>query len=161
MSCNCSCNGNNCGLPTQPNYNNLDKGFIAPKEDCYDCDNILKNNIRPIINHYIVYKYDEEGNSICPTIDIYPNTFNFIRFDEYVDELEIILTDIRAVCDNYNYEYKLHIVCEYDGISIIFDKSIYWANDEAPDFESGYDYEISISQNAGGYWCGCWVKYLY
>jgi hypothetical protein len=316
MSCNCNCKENNCGLPNQPNYNNLNKGFIVPKKDCCcDCvdedkicrngkiviidknhlyphegiyledkpdgnqilhitlrpndytyivnfknnynfyvthifitykeddsnncnniyklyinnqkecnpieiriddnlkqfnnfyvreldayinepdkfkylkgkffklrsmrnleievskpmnsirmycdDNILKNNIRSIINNYIGYKYDEEGNSIYPTIDAYPNTFNFIRFDEYVDELEIFLTDIQGVCDSYNYEYKLYIVCEYDGISIIFDQSIYWANGEAPDFESGYDYEISISQNAAGYWCGVWTKYSY
>lgn len=315
MSCNCNHDGNNCGLPSQPNYNNLNKGFIIPKKNCCDCgdedkicrngkivtidknhlyphegiyledkpdgnqilhivlrpndytyivnfnntdnfyvthmfvtykedntnncnniyrlyinnqrecnpieiriddnlkqfnnfyvrelgdyindqdnfkylkgkffklrsmrnleievskpmnsiriycdDNIVKNNIRPIINHYAAYKYDEEDNSICPTINVYPNTFNFIRFDEYVDELEIVLTDIRGVCDSYNYEYKLHIVYEYDGISIIFDKLIYWANDEAPDFEVSYDYEISISQNAAGYWCGVWSKYIY
>lgn len=162
MSCNCNCAKNNCGLPNQPNYDNLSKGFVTPKKNCCcDDNNIVKTNLKYIKQHYIGdggVTDDENGDTVA-NVNISSYDFNHIFIDEYCDIININLSD-----RNYkeiNYEYKLLIINNYgENPEYNFNVPIKWANNEAPDFDSDYEYEITISQNSGGFWYGSYTKYL-
>jgi len=48
-------------------------------------------------------------------------------------------------------EYKLRLTVASDGFELTLPEGVTWANDEAPDFENGYTYEISIIDNLAVY----------
>ena len=74
MSCNCNCGGNSCGVPKQPNYNNLDKGFIVPKKDCCDCCNI-----------------DSPKHIIIDNNHLYPDNGIYVDVNNKILHLQIII----------------------------------------------------------------------
>lgn len=121
MSCNCNRDGNNCGLPSQPDYNNLNKGFIVPKKGC-DCGNdenkvckngkivtIDKNHLYP---HEGIYLEDKpDGNQILH-ITLRPNDYIYVvNFkngnDFYVTHIFIHYKEDNN--NNCNNIYKLYI----------------------------------------------------
>lgn len=121
MSCNCNHNGNNCGLPSQPNYNNLDKGFIVPKKNCCDCgdeDKICKNSKIIIIDknhlypHEGIYLEDKpDGNQILH-LTLRPNDYTYVvNFKDndnfYVTHMFITYKEDNT--NNCNNIYKLYI----------------------------------------------------
>lgn len=127
----------------------------------YCDDNILKNNLKHIKSYYIDSNNivaDDDLGMLIANIDISFNNFSNIFIDDLCNIVCINFND--NICEGINYEYKFMIVdhvgtdAEYE-----FDVSIIWANDEAPDFSDGYEYEISISQNYNGSWYGVWIKY--
>lgn len=121
MNCNCNHNGNSCGVPKQPNYNNLNKGFITPKKGCCDCgeDNkvcknskiitIDKNNIYP---HEGIYLEDKpDGNQILH-ITLRPNDYTYVVNFKDGDNFYVTHIFIHYVEDNINNchnIYKLYI----------------------------------------------------
>lgn len=121
MSCNCNHNGNNCGLPSQPNYNNLNKGFVAPKRGCCDCDNkddicrngkivtIDKNHLYPQEGIYLEDKPD--GYQILH-LTLHPNDYTYIVNFKDGDNFYVTHIFIHYVEDNINNcnnIYKLYI----------------------------------------------------
>lgn len=122
MSCNCHCDGNNCGLPTQPNYNNLNKGFVVPKNGCCcDCeneDNICKNGKIVIIDknhlypHEGIYLEDKtDGNQILH-LTLRPNDYTYIVNFKDTDNFyvtHIFITYKEDNSNNCNNIYKLYI----------------------------------------------------
>ena len=121
MSCNCGHNGNSCGIPKQPNYNNLNNGFIAPKKGCCDCgdeDKICRNGKVIIIdkNHLYpdegIYLEDKpDGNQILH-ITLRPNDYTYIvNFNNtdtfYVTHMFITYKEDNT--NNCNNVYKLYI----------------------------------------------------
>ena len=48
-------------------------------------------------------------------------------------------------------EYKLRLTVASGGFALTLPEGVTWANDEAPDFENGYTYEISIIDNLAVY----------
>lgn len=118
MSCNCNCNGNSCGVPKQPNYNNLNKGFITPKKGCCDEDKICRNGKIVIIdkNHIYpdqgIYLEDKPDGYQILHITLYPNDYTYIvNFKEgdnfYVTH--IFITYKEDNINNCNNIYKLYI----------------------------------------------------
>ena len=164
MSCNCNCDGNSCGVPKQPNYNNLNKGFITPKKgccDCGECNKVCKNNLRTIIYNNVDSNniIEDENGDLVANINIYLNNLTYITTNKYCDKVYISFGDI-GLCEKINYEYKLMIIDGANtGAEFIFEEPIIWANNEAPDINDGSLYEISISQNDFGTWFGVWLKY--
>lgn len=128
----------------------------------YCDDNIIKNNLRPITQHYIdadKISYDGEGNAVA-NIDISFNNFSNIIINDFCDIVRINFDD--KLCNEVNYEYKFTIIDPYGTeATYVFGHGVTWANDEAPDFSDGDLYEISISQNSDGDWYGLWTKYPY
>lgn len=119
MNCNCNRNGNNCGLPSQPNYNNLNKGFIAPKKDCCDCNNkdkicrngkivtIDKNHLYPYEGIYLDDKPD--GYQILH-ITLRPNDYTYIvNADTNFYVTHIFITYKEDNTNNCNNIYRLYI----------------------------------------------------
>lgn len=120
MSCNCNCGGNSCGVPKQPNYNNLNKGFIEPKKGCCDCcndeDNICRNGKIIIIdkNHLYpdegIYLEDKtDGNQILH-ITLLPNDYAYVvDIDNSFYVTHIFITYKDDNVNNCNNIYKLYI----------------------------------------------------
>lgn len=122
MSCNCNRNGNNCGLPSQPNYNNLNKGFITPKKGCCDCGDdenkicrngkiviIDKNHLYPDEGIYLEDKPD--GNQILH-ITIRPNDYTYVVNFNNTDNFYVthmFITYKEDNTNNCNNIYKLYI----------------------------------------------------
>lgn len=97
MSCNCNRNGNSCGVPKQPNYNNLNKGFIVPKKDCCDCCNI------DLLKHITI-----DNNHLYPNDGIYVDADNKIlhlqiipNYYEYYVDLNTITVNGENIHDVY------------------------------------------------------------
>lgn len=121
MSCNCNNNGKSCGLPNQPNYNNLSKGFVTPKKNCCDCgDNdsscksseiiiIDKNHLYPDKGIYLEDKPD--GNQILH-ITVYPNDYTYVVNFKNNDNFFVTHIFIHYIEDSINNRtnvYKLYI----------------------------------------------------
>lgn len=125
MSCNCNCNRNNCGLPSQPNYNNLNKGFIAPKKDCCDCNKdeicrngkiitIDKNHLYPHEGIYLEDK-NNDGNQILH-ITLYSNDYTYIvNADNNFYVTHIFITYKEDNINSCNNVYKLYINNQRDN----------------------------------------------
>lgn len=119
MSCNCNRNGNSCGVPKQPNYNNLNKGFIVPKKDCCDCgdeDKICRNGKVVIIDTNHLYPHEgiyledkDDGNQILH-LTLRPNDYTYIvNVDNNFHVTHIFITYKEDNINNCNNIYKLYI----------------------------------------------------
>lgn len=122
MSCNCNRDGNNCGLPSQPNYNNLNKGFVAPKKGCCDCgddeNKICKNGKIVIIDknhlypHEGIYLEDKpDGNQILH-LTLRPNDYTYIVNFNNTDNFYVthmFVTYKEDNTNNCNNIYRLYI----------------------------------------------------
>lgn len=121
MSCNCNHDKNNCSLPSQPNYNSLNNGFIPLKKGCCDCGNgdkickngkiitIDKNHLYPNEGIYLEDKAD--GNQILH-INLYPNDYTYVVNFKDEDNFYVTHIFIHYVEDNINNcnnIYRLYI----------------------------------------------------
>lgn len=127
MNCNCNRNGNNCGLPSQPNYNNLNKGFVVPKKGCCDCEDedkicrngkivtIDKNHLYPQEGIYLEDKPD--GNQILH-ITLRPNDYTYIVNFNNTDNFYVthmFITYKEDNINNCNNIYRLYINNQRDS----------------------------------------------
>lgn len=130
MNCNCNRNENNCGLPSQPNYNNLNKGFIAPKKGCCDCgdeDKICRNGKIATIDknhlypHEGIYLEDKtDGNKILH-ITLHPNNYIYVvdfKNDDDFYATHIFITYKENIINGCNNIYKLYINNQREDNSI-------------------------------------------
>lgn len=126
MSCNCNRNGNNCGLPSQPNYNNLNKGFVVPKKDCCDCgdeDKICRNGKIVIIDKNHLYPHegiyledkDDSGHQILH-FTLRPNDYTYIvNTDTNFYVTHMFITYKEDNTNNCNNIYRLYINNQRDS----------------------------------------------
>ena len=89
------------------------------------------------------------------TISVYDNTLKYIKVDSSTPQTINI-----NISHNQGY-YEVSMFLEFDGYvpaTINFaasSASVYWVDDEEPDFEADYIYELSFKY-FGGNWLGAW-----
>ena len=98
--------------------------------------------------------YSEDGESCSIYLSHY-NVYNIIH--KYIPNFIVWLIFNNDV-NKYDVEYKISIRCEASEIRLILNKEIVWINEDVPDLENGYTYDIVV-RVSNNRWIGSYIKY--